>query len=302
MNFLYKLEQKFGKYAIRNLSLYLIIGYIIGYVLCYAFPDFYRMLTLDPYYICRGQIWRVVTWVITPPSDLGIFTIIMLIFYYSIGTSLEQTWGAFRYNLYIFSGMFFTIIGAGILYSIYILGGMDPSGIYAASIPASAWPAYWGNYISVMFSTYYINLSIFLAFAACYPDMKVMLYFIIPIKIKWLAILDVVLLAFDFFMYGWGIKVAIITSLFNFILFMIAGRNYMHMSPGQIRRRYQYNKEVSKSTSKNHYTGGIMHKCEICGRTDQDDENLVFRYCSKCDGVHEYCQEHLFTHEHIKNQ
>ena len=125
------------------------------------------------------QIWRLVSWILIPPSSLDIFTIIMLFFYYSIGTSLERAWGDFKYNVYIFSGILMTIIGSFLLYGIeYAVNG---------------YPALMGT----AFSTYYISLSIFLGFAISFPDMQVLLYFIIPIKIKWLAYLDVALLAYS---------------------------------------------------------------------------------------------------------
>ena len=111
-------------------------------------PQILGYLTLEPGLILRGQVWRLVTWVIVPPSSLDIFTIIMLFFYYSIGNTLEHTWGAFRYNVYIFTGIIATALGAFLLY--FILGGNILFG-------------------SALFSTYYINMSIFLAFAAMYP-------------------------------------------------------------------------------------------------------------------------------------
>ena len=92
MRFLKKLERKIGKYAIPNLSLYLVMGYIIGYVLILINDKVHVMdfLTLNPYLILHGQVWRLITWIIIPPSGLSIWTIIMLFFYYSVGTSLEK--------------------------------------------------------------------------------------------------------------------------------------------------------------------------------------------------------------------
>ena len=143
MNFLNKMERKFGRYAIHNLSTYIIGAYVIGYFLYFLAPGvLYNYLSLEPYYILRGQIWRLITWVLIPPESPGIFTIIMLMLYYSLGNSLEQTWGAFRYNAYIFSGIISTIIGAFILYA--VMGGNIVFG-------------------QALFSTYYINMSIFLA-------------------------------------------------------------------------------------------------------------------------------------------
>ncbi|WP_394920776.1 hypothetical protein [uncultured Robinsoniella sp.] len=273
MDFINKLERKFGRYGIRNLSLYLIICYILGYTFNVFQPNIMDFLTLEPYYILRGQIWRIVTWILVPPESLSIFTVIMLFFYYSLGTSLENTWGAFRYTLYILAGILFTDIGAFILY--FILGG--------------------GKLFGPIFSTYYINMSIFLAFALCYPNMQVLLYFVIPIKIKWMGILYGVFILFSFFKSSWPIKVAIIASLMNFIIFFLGTRDFRRVSPGEIKRKKKFKQETRQST------GGLTkHKCAICGRTELDGEDLEFRFCSKCDGNYEYCQDHLFTHEHVK--
>lgn len=276
-NFLNKMERKIGKYAIKNLSLYLIIGYVIGYIL--RFTGSIEFLNLNPYKILVGQVWRVFTWILMPPSSFSIFTIIMLFFYYSLGTSLERTWGTFRYNVYIFSGMLFTLLGAFALYFIYVYLGHNPAPIV-------------GGFVSEAFSTYYVNLSIFLAFAACYPDMRVMLYFIIPIKIKWMAYLDIAILAISFFSGNMAIKVAIISSLLNFLLFFLTTRNFKRVSPKEIHRKVEYRRQTNDAV-KIH-----KHKCAVCGRTEDDGDDLEFRFCSKCNGNYEYCQNHLFTHTH----
>lgn len=276
-NLLNKLERKLGKYAVKNLSLYLIIGYVIGYIL--KLTGSIEFLNLNPYLILQGQVWRIFTWILMPPSSLSIFTIIMLFFYYSIGTSLERTWGAFRYNLYIFSGMLFTLLGAFVLYFIYAYIGHNPAPIV-------------GGFVSAAFSTYYVNLSIFLAFAACYPDMRVLLYFIIPIKIKWMAYLDIAILALSFFQGNMAIKVAIVTSLLNFLVFFLSTRNFKRVSPKEMHRKAEYRKQTTQNV-KIH-----KHKCAICGRTEDDGDELEFRFCSKCNGNYEYCQDHLFTHTH----
>ena len=107
-----KFERKFGKYAISNLSLILIMCYVAGYVLQLVNPAFMQYLTLNPYAILHGQVWRLFTWIISPPSSLDLFTLLMLYFYYSLGTTLERTWGTYRYNVYILGGMLITIVAA----------------------------------------------------------------------------------------------------------------------------------------------------------------------------------------------
>lgn len=276
MNLLNKMERKFGRYAIEHLTLYIIITYVVGYALSILAGNVLGLLTLEPHYILRGQVWRLLSWLLIPPGGLDIFTIIMLFFYYSIGTTLERTWGAFRYNLYIFGGVILTVIGAFVLY--FILG----SGTVFAT---------YGEY----FSTYYISMSIFLGFALSYPNQQVMLYFIIPIKIKWLAYLNVAMLIYNMYQSNWVGRSMIICSLLNVIIYFLMSRNVKAISPKEIHRKQTYKKAVHKSQ-----VNITKHKCAVCNRTEEDGEKLEFRFCSKCNGNYEYCQDHLFTHEHIK--
>ncbi len=284
-----KFEKKFGRYAIPNLTLILILSYVAGYVIellgSAAGVNLLGYLTLDPYRILHGQIWRLVTWVIVPPESLGIFTVIMLYFYYSLGTTLERTWGTYRYNVYIFSGMLFTIIGSFLCMGVvYLMYGSLPTEIASSYF-------YSGSYA---FSTYYINLSIFLAFAATYPDMQVLLMFVIPVKMKWMGILDAVLMLYYVIKGGVFTKFAIIASLLNFVLYFWQ-LHRSRISPKQMHRRAQFEKKSNAGRAK-----VTRHKCAICGRTEEDDPSLEFRFCSKCNGNYEYCQYHLFTHEHVK--
>lgn len=290
MKFLDKLERKFGRYAIQNISLMLIICYAFGYAIQFVNADFLNYLTLNPYLILRGQIWRLITWILIPPSDFGIFTILTLYFYYWIGTTLERTWGTFRYNVYLLSGMLFTILGAFVLLA-YSYAVFAPQ---IAMIGSRAFFTDGIGYFFRAFSTYYVNLSIFLAFALTFPDMQVLLFFIIPIRIKWLGILDAIMTVYTFFASGIAYKIIIGASLLNVVVFFLATRDRVRMSPKQIRRRQVYRQEVKKGT------GITRHKCAICGRTEKDGD-LEFRFCSKCDGNYEYCQDHLFTHEHVKH-
>lgn len=279
MKFTSNFEKKFGKYAIKNLSLVLIICYACGYVFELTAPGVFQYLYLNPYLILfHGQVWRLITWVIVPPSSFDFFTLLMLYFYYSLGTTLERTWGTYRYNVYIFSGILFTILGAFLLFGFGLLGGKLIVGNMA------------------IFSTYYVNMSIFLAFAATYPNMQILLFFFIPIKVKILGIIYGALLLFEFLVGSAEMKFVIAASLMNFIVFFITGRGKVHMTPRQAKRRHEFKKEVKKTTRV------TRHKCAICGRTEETNPELEFRFCSKCDGNYEYCQEHLFTHTHVKMQ
>ena len=285
MKFIDKLERKFGRFGIPNLTIYMIVCYVIGYALMIVNPGILNWLSLEPAYILRGQVWRLVTWVLYPPSTSGVlwFAIAVLFFYYPIGTSLERTIGTFKYTLYILSGVIFTILGAFILY--FLLGG--------------------NVLVGNVFSTYYISLSTFLAYAMCYPDMQVLLMFIIPVKMKWMAIFYVVIVVYEMIQYimagAWYLVIPIVASLLNFIIFYFGTKDFSRYNPKEVHRRNEFRRAMEPQGRMKSGGGAVTkHKCEICGRTDLDDPNLEFRFCSRCNGNYEYCQDHLFTHTHVK--
>ena len=285
MKFIDKLERKFGRFGIPNLTIYMIVCYVIGYALMIVNPGILNWLSLEPAYILRGQVWRLVTWVLYPPSTSGVlwFAIAVLFFYYPIGTSLERTIGTFKYTLYILSGVIFTILGAFILY--FLLGG--------------------NVLVGNVFSTYYISLSTFLAYAMCYPDMQVLLMFIIPVKMKWMAIFYVVIVVYEMIQYvmagAWYLVIPIVASLLNFIIFYFGTKDFSRYNPKEIHRRNEFRRAMEPQGRMKSGSGSVTkHKCAICGRTELDDPNLEFRFCSRCNGNYEYCQDHLFTHQHVK--
>ncbi len=293
MNWIDKLEKKFGRYAIHNLMYYVIILYALGYVINVLAPDFYTgYLSLDPTAILHGQIWRIVTFIIYPPSTGLFYFLISMYLYYSIGKVLEMQWGAFRFNLYLLTGVLLHVVAAFL--SCYVFGAN----------------------IGPMFGTYYLNYSLFFAFAATYPDMQFLLFFIIPIKAKWLGIINAIYFgvtivagfAGPFLPYNALVTlvqagiipipayaVMALVSLGNFLIFFFSIKKMRHRSPREVHRRQVYNRKVQQGEKQ-----AAIHKCAICGRTEKDGEDLVFRYCSKCNGNYEYCQDHLFTHEHVK--
>ncbi len=292
MKFSSNFEKKFGKYAIKNLSMVLIICYACGYLIQIAAPGLLNYLYLNPYEILfHGQVWRLVTWLIVPPSGFDLFTLLMLYFYYSLGTTLERTWGTYRYNVYIFSGILFTILGAFLLFGYTAVVQSEAERELALYLT-------WGMNTTLnpapRFSTYYVNMSIFLAFACTYPNMQVMMFFLIPVRIKILGIIYGALLVYQFLTGSIATQFVIAASLMNFIVFFITGRGKVHLSPKQVKRRQEFKREVKKTTKT------TRHKCAICGRTEETNPELEFRFCSKCEGNYEYCQDHIFTHTHVK--
>ena len=293
MNLLDKLERKFGRYAIHNLMYYIIILYALGYVIVTFVPQFYvQYLSLDPTMILRGQIWRIITFIIYPPNTGLFYFLISMYLYYSIERILEAQWGAFRFNLYFFTGVLLHVVAAFI--SCYVFG-------------ANIGPA---------FGTYYLNYSLFFAFAATYPDMQFLLFFIIPIKAKWLGIINgiyfgvTIVAGFLANYLPYSVLIGLmnagiiahpaysamaLVSLANFLIFFFGMRSMRRYNPKEIYRRKVYTKSVKQGQK-----SAATHRCAVCGRTEKDGDDLVFRFCSKCNGNYEYCQDHLFTHEHVK--
>lgn len=299
MKFLQKMEKKMGRYAIRHLTLYIIGCYVIGYIL-YFIQSSTRVpilgwLSLNPGLIAKGQIWRLVSWFLIPPSSLSIWTIVMLICYYQLGTMLERTWGDFLYNFYIFFGLIMTVIGTCIMYAVY------PE--FRMSVDYTTYAGY------SLVSTYYVSLSIFLGFAMTYPDQIMLFMFIIPIKIKYLAILDIAYLIYAIARSSMHIATAVLIccSLASTIIFFFMTKNYGRVNHRQRQRQKEFKKAFNDTLRGNQarnnaggHTKIALHHCAVCGRTELDDPNLEFRFCSKCKGNYEYCSDHINNHVHVK--
>ncbi|MDD6339091.1 MAG: hypothetical protein PUA49_01160 [Butyrivibrio sp.] len=293
MNLVSKLERKFGKYAIKNLTFILVIAYVAGFIMQRFAPGFFEYLTLDPYRIVHGQVWRLVSWILIPPPEKNMFfAAMMCLFYLSIGTTLERTWGVFRYNLYLFSGMLCTIISSFLMMAY----------VYVAKPELLLISEEYVFFLSsIAFSTYYVNMSIFLAFATTFPENQVLIFFLVPVKVKWLGIVyagflvyDIVSGILDSGMLGFCFPFAIGGSLFNFIVFFFTTRRQLHNNAKKTRGQKNFKNSMKRET-----TRGRHHKCSVCGITENDDPNMQFRFCSKCDGNYEFCEKHIYTHVHI---
>lgn len=293
MKFINKLERKFGRYAIHDLMLYFMYIWGFSTLLFNFFPGadrlYYTFFSLDFRMVFRGQIWRLVTFIFTPywlRSSFDFICFALQVYVYlMIGRSLENAWGAFRFNLFFIGGILFNILG-GLIYYITVISIGSVSGLGFLSSTA------------YMVGLDYLFQSMFFAFAVLYPNIQFLLFYIIPVKVKYLAILDALYLGYLVLTSIKGgqyyMAIGVIVALANFLIFFFATRNYKRMSPKEKMRKAAFRREVYQASS------GPMHKCAVCGKTELDGENLEFRYCSKCKGGLEYCQEHLFTHEHKK--
>ncbi len=307
MKFLYKMERKFGKFAIPHLMRYILGIYCIGFILeiiseraimsgLMTNTIYNTWLMLDIEKILHGQVWRLVTFIIQPPEYDIISMLFFLLLYYMVGDALENALGTFLFNLYFVSGVILNIIATVVFYL-----------ITKTSIPLGV---------------DYLNQALFLAFAVLFPEMKLLLFFILPVKVKWLGIVYGCVLGYNVLScISDGLfdktllpadrnvliaeAVAIIISLLNFLLFFLLTRNFKRYSFKELKRRSDFARSVERARRETGqargYTTISRHKCAICGRTEKDDETLEFRFCSKCNGNYEYCSDHLYTHVHVTN-
>ena len=187
----FNLERKLRRYAISDLMKYIVIGQGIVFALLYIWPtlgyQLYSLITLTRTGLMRGQIWRLVTFVFVPPSSSPIFILFALYFYYMIGVGLENQWGKVKFNLYYLVGMLGSIIAA------LITGYADNT---------------------------FLNLSLFFAYAALYPDEQVLLFMILPIKMKYLALVDAALYLYYFIVGTASTRITIVLCLLNVALFL----------------------------------------------------------------------------------
>ena len=263
MNWINRLERKFGKYAVKNLMGYIVGANAVVFFISMIDPQAINLLRLDPGLVMQGEVWRLVTFIFIPPPIRFIFLIIfVLYFYYMVGTRLEYQWGSFKFNIYYLLGIVATI-GAS-----FITG-------------APATPVH-------------LNLSLFLAFATLHPDHQILFMLLIPIKVKYLAWVYAVSLVLSLFG-GLASALMALASLLNYLLFF-TGYLVRHI---KLRKQTRAGKKRFQSKTSNRR---YFHCCAVCGKTELDDPDMEFRYCSRCEGLYEYCMDHLHQHEHVKSE
>ena len=270
-----KLERKLGRYAIKNLMIYLIILYIGGFILVRLRPGFYEAyLSLNWEMILKGQVWRLFTYVMYPPTTQILWFLLECFIFYSLGTHLERMWGSFYFNLYVFIGLLANVVMSLLIWLI-------------------------GHRI-LLLTADNLYMSFLLAFAMTVPDMTFYLYMILPVKAKYLAIFYLIIMVLELILGDWALRCSVIASLVNVAVFFLFIRKPILRVKQYVRRaQFKQNIKAAEPLTKN---GGARHRCAVCGRTELDDPSLEFRYCSKCAGGREYCMEHLYTHVHVTEE
>jgi hypothetical protein len=271
MSILSRLNSKFGRYAVPNLTVILIIGQVFLYVAQQLNPgqqgfNMLERIRMYPDRVLAGEYWRVVTFLFDPPTTNLIFAVFFWYLFYLMGTTLEVTWGTFRYNVYLLIGYVASLAFAFGTY--FALGGL-------AGVPASS---------GFLYGT------VFLAFARFFPDFTLYIFFILPIKIKWLALLQWIGYAYWFLFGPWMMKAMVVASVINYLLFF---GNDIWRGVKQGHRRMRHQARALQAPPR------LVHSCRTCGITSDDAPHMQFRYCSKCNGDACYCPAHLREHEHI---
>ena len=266
---------KHPRLGIPRLMLYVVIANVLVFLFdLFSSGAFSPMLVFSRADIFQGQVWRLFTFALVPAYSTNIFFfLISLYFYYFIGSVLEREWGTTKFTLFYFIGVLFNIAVG------FLAGGT---------------------------SMHYVNLSMFFAFATLYPDMQFLLFFIIPVKVKWLAWLDAALFVADMAVSavdGAYLSMLLpVVAILNYFLFFYSDIKAL-FTRGRTTVRHKTSRQTidfKAAQTKAQETKGYMHKCAVCGRTDADDPTLEFRYCSKCDGYYCYCMDHINTHVHVK--
>lgn len=275
------------RFGISRLMLYIIIGNAAVYFITVMDSNLtlYYLLSFNPSLIMQGQIWRLVSFVFLPKytsiSGFGLLQqALFLYFYYFIGSMLEREWGSGKFTIYYCFGVLLTLI-YGFL--------------------ACALTGYWGG---LGISTSYINLAMFFAYATLYPEHRVMVFFIIPVKMKWLAYLGAFFFLIAIITDPFPLNLLPVVGVLNYLLFF--GSDLFHAAKntvGNLSRRFSKRtidfKSAAKQQEKKARERGYRHKCSVCGRTDTDNPGLEFRYCSRCAGYHCFCVDHINNHVHF---
>ncbi len=284
---------KHPRFGVPNLMKIIVFGQIAVYFLNLLSQLLFELnwmgyLQFIPTLIFRGQVWRLVTWLVVPNSSNPFYLLLGCYFYYWIASMLEREWGTAKFSLFYISGAVLSVI-------LGLLMGLAVEKVLGAQMSS----------FCAMGLSYYLNLSIFLVLATLYGEVQVLLFFIIPIKMKWMAIIDVVLVLVDVVqLVRGGLWMLALVPLASFANYFIFTWPFWSMKLGLARRRadpkvINFKKAQKQAQKKAQETSGYRHKCAVCGITDLDDPNMEFRYCSKCDGYYCYCANHINNHIHI---
>lgn len=252
------LERRFGDWEVERLTEYLLVGQVIGFVLATIRPEMYVNMGLSGSAIWSGEYWRLLSWLLVPTSLSPIWAVFGWYLFYMYGRSLAATWGDFKYMLYL------------------VL--MFVGSVVVAFVFPNAWV-----------SNVYLFGSVFLAFAWLYPDFRLMLFFILPVKIKWLAWMGWLGMLLTLVTGAWFEKVLVLVSVVVFGLFF--GEELWFEVRG-------WNRGMKRSVKKVQEKGTHYMICVACGANEKSDK--IFYYCDECEPKTCFCEDHIEGHVHVR--
>lgn len=261
--FLDKLERRFGRYAVPYVTETLIVVQVITYFYMRTGQQdvlaILERLVLTGDAVMAGEPWRLLTFLAIPPMTNMLFAFFAWYLFWLYGRALDHEWGTLKYNIYLLIA-------------------------YVATVAvAFAYPAF-------PMENYYIALTVFLAFAVLYPDFQLLLFFVLPVKVKWLAWVAWAGLLYAFVRGNEAERWLIQASVLNFMLFF--GKDIAQRIKGM-------RKSAARNRERQQMKGEAFHTCAVCGKTDKTAPDEEFRYCPECEGSPGFCSEHIFNHEHI---
>lgn len=272
--------RKHPRLGIPNLIKIIIVGTVLVYLLdMFGGMPISSLLGFSFGAIRQGQVWRLVTFIFLPETANPFFFALSLYFFWFVGSTLEREWGVTKFTVFYLMGILLNLL----------------TGVIAGLLLGDA-------YVGML----YVNLSLFFAFASLYPDMRFYIFFILPVKAKWLAWFDAAIFAWavlsSLFTLNWMGALLPIVAILNYLLFFWSF--LAEFVRYRVRRaKHQTSRQTvnfRQATRKAQEKKGYLHKCAVCGKTDTDYPNEEFRYCSKCNGYYCYCTEHIGNHTHIE--
>ena len=270
MTYIERFCYRHPNFGIKRLMLYISLANVAFWLVGAVNPVLLSYLRFDAEAVLRGQIWRVFTFMLYPPST-GVLAFIAFYFYYWMGSTLEQYWGTPQFNIYILIGYVLTLLYGFV--------------------------SYFAFRVNIPITGSYLYLSMFFSFAALFPEMQVLLFFIIPIKMKWLALVDAAFFLLEVIQLPWAMKLLPIVAVLNFAIFF--GGELIRRIPKRASRSTVNFRREAQRIRREQRGELYKHKCAVCGRTDRDYPELEFRYCSRCAGYHCFCQDHINNHIHF---
>jgi hypothetical protein len=265
-----KLERKLGFKGIPDLPLYIVAGQVLLFFAMQSQPEFYNWTILSRQHVFQGELWRLLTFVFIPPTTNLLFAVFAWYIFYTMNVALEAEWGNCKLTIFLALGYFATILGT-------LCGG---SGIV---------------------DNRFFLASTFLAFASLHPTYELLLFFVLPVQIKFISLFTWALYLLAWLSGGAEQKITIMAGILSYVVFF--GESAFLTVKQWIRKKSFQQKQANSSLSK----GGTLsveknkrytRKCSVCGITDEDDSDLEFRYCTKCAGSPCFCLPHLKVHEH----